>query len=57
MASGSRIRTWIFFYLISLVGLLWATFLAAMGGWFWVSIWIVLAIVGSNILVLVLRFR
>jgi Flp pilus assembly protein TadB len=55
--SGSRLRTWIFFYLICLVGLLWATFLVATGIWFWVSVWIVLAIVGTNIIVLVLRFR
>jgi len=47
----------LFFWLISLVGLLWSTFLIAEGVWFWVSVWLVLAIVGSNILVLILRFR
>ncbi|MDD1654634.1 MAG: hypothetical protein LUO91_02870 [Methanomicrobiales archaeon] len=57
MGSGSRIRNWLMFYLICLVGLLWATFLLAMGGWFWVSIWVVLAVVGMNILILILRFR
>jgi hypothetical protein len=57
MGSGSRIRNWLLFYLISLVGLLWATFLMASGGWFWVSIWTVLAVVGTNIIILLLRFR
>ena len=51
------LRTWLFFWLISLVGLLWATFLLAQGIWFWVSVWLVLAIVGSNILVMLMRFR
>jgi hypothetical protein len=51
------LRTLLFFWLISLVGLLWATFLLAEGVWFWVSVWLVLAIVGSNLLVLILRFR
>jgi hypothetical protein len=51
------LRTLLFFWLISLVGLLWATFLLGEGVWFWVSLWLVLAIVGSNLLVLILRFR
>jgi hypothetical protein len=49
------VRPWLFFWLISLVGLLWATFLLAQGIWFWVSVWLVLAIVGSNILVMLMR--
>lgn len=57
MDTAARIRNWILFYLISLVGLLWATFLMASGGWFWVSIWTVLAVVGTNIIILLLRFR
>jgi len=52
--TGS-LRTWLFFWLISLVGLLWSTFLLAQGVWFWVSVWLVLAIVGSNVLVMVMR--
>jgi hypothetical protein len=55
--SMRSLRTLLFFWLISLVGLLWSTFLLAEGVWFWVSLWLVLAIVGSNILVLILRFR
>ncbi|HVP25926.1 MAG TPA: hypothetical protein VMS81_08085 [Methanomicrobiales archaeon] len=57
MVAISSLRTLLFFWLISLVGLLWATFLLAQGTWFWVSAWLVLAIVGSNMLVLLLRFR
>jgi hypothetical protein len=53
----SDLRTWLFFWLISLVGLLWATFLLAQGVWFWVSAWLVLAIVGSNILVMLMKFN
>lgn len=57
MVSIRSLRMMLFFWLNSLVGLLWATFLIAEGVWFWVSLWLVLAIVGSNILVLILRFR
>ncbi|MDD1656340.1 MAG: hypothetical protein LUO87_03070 [Methanomicrobiales archaeon] len=57
METGSRIRTWIFFYLICLTGLLWATFLVATGVWFWVSVWIILAYVGSTLIVLIMRFQ
>ena len=56
VVSIGSLRTWLFFWLISLVGLLWATFLLAQGVWFWVSVWLVLAIVGTNILVLLMRF-
>ncbi len=51
------LRTLTFLWLISLTGLLWAVFLLAQGGWLWMSIWIVISIVGSNILVLIMRFR
>lgn len=50
------LRSWIFLWLISSAGLLWSTFLLAQGGWLWVSVWLVLAILGSNILVFLMRF-
>jgi len=50
------LRPWIFLWLISSAGLLWSTFLLAHGGWLWVSVWLVLAILGSNILVILMRF-
>ena len=42
------IRTWIMFYLISFVGLLWATFLSVQGVMLWVSLFLVIVIVGIN---------
>jgi len=42
------LRTWIIFYLISFVVLLWAAFLSAQGVMFWVSLLLVIAIVGIN---------
>ncbi len=42
------IRTWIFFYLISFVVLLWAAFLSAEGVMLWVSLLLVIIIVGVN---------
>jgi len=41
-------RTWIMFYLISFVGLLWATFLSVQGVMLWVSLFLVIVIVGIN---------
>ncbi|HMA04973.1 MAG TPA: hypothetical protein VKO45_03515 [Methanomicrobiales archaeon] len=55
--SIGSLRTWLFMWLISLTGLLWATFLLAQGVWLWVSAWLIIAIVGSNLLVMLLRFR
>jgi Na+/H+ antiporter NhaB len=42
------LRTWIIFYLLSFVVLLWAAFLSAQGVMFWVSLLLVIAIVGVN---------
>ena len=42
------LQTWIIFYLISFVVLLWAAFLSAQGVMFWVSLLLVIAIVGVN---------
>ena len=42
------IRTWIMFYLISFVGLLWATFLSVQGVMLWVSLFLVIVIVGIH---------
>jgi len=43
-----NIRTWIMLYLISFVGLLWATFLSVQGFMLWVSLFLVIVIVGIN---------
>jgi hypothetical protein len=42
------IRTWIMFYLISFVGLLWATFLSVQGVMLWVSMFLVIVIIGIH---------
>ncbi|HEX3001408.1 MAG TPA: hypothetical protein VHN82_03410 [Methanoregula sp.] len=42
------IRTWVVFYLISFVVLLWAAFLSSQGVMLWVSLLLVLIIIGLN---------
>ena len=42
------LRTWIIFYLISFVVLLWAAFLSAQGVMLWVSLLLVIIIIGVN---------
>jgi cytochrome c biogenesis protein CcdA len=42
------LRTWIVFYLISFVVLLWAAFLSSQGVMLWVSLLLVIIIVGLN---------
>lgn len=44
------LRTWVVFYLISFVVLLWAAFLSAQGVMLWVSLLLVLIIIGLNIM-------
>ena len=43
-----ELRTWIMFYLISFVGILWATFLSVQGVMIWVSMFIVIVIIGIH---------
>ncbi|MDD1662175.1 MAG: PKD domain-containing protein, partial [Methanomicrobiales archaeon] len=52
----ARNRTWITLYLISLTGLLWALFLSASGGPLWESAWILITVIGLNLIVHILRF-
>lgn len=42
------LRTWIVFYLISFVVLLWAAFLSSQGVMLWVSLLLVIIIIGLN---------
>lgn len=42
------IRTWVVFYLISFVVLLWAAFLSSQGVMLWVSLLLVILIIGVN---------
>ncbi len=43
-----ELRTWIMLYLISFVGLLWATFLSVQGVMLWVSMFLVIIIIGIH---------
>jgi Flp pilus assembly protein TadB len=42
------LQTWIIFYLISFVVLLWAAFLSAQGIMLWVSFFLVIVVIGVN---------
>lgn len=42
------LRMWIIFYLISFVMLLWAAFLSAQGTMLWVSLFLVIVVIGIN---------
>jgi len=42
------LRTWVIFYLISFVVLLWAAFLTINGFMLWVSLMLVLVVIGIN---------
>jgi uncharacterized BrkB/YihY/UPF0761 family membrane protein len=51
------IQTWIVFYLISFVVLLWAAFLSAQGVMLWVSLMLVIVIVGVNFYVVFTQIK
>lgn len=44
-----RLRTWVFFYLICFVALLWALFLKVQGIWLWESLFLVIVSCGSSL--------
>lgn len=51
------LQTWIVFYLISFVVLLWAAFLSAQGVMLWVSLMLVIVIVGVNFYVVYTQIK
>ena len=51
------LRTWTVFYLISFVVLLWAAFLSAQGIMLWVSLMLVIVIIGVNFYVVLIQIR
>ncbi|MDP2797765.1 MAG: hypothetical protein Q8N94_09680 [Methanoregula sp.] len=51
------LQTWIIFYLISFVVLLWAAFLSAQGIMLWVSLMLVIVIVGVNFYVVFIQIK
>lgn len=51
------LQTWIIFYLISFVLLLWAAFLSAQGVMLWVSFFLVVVVVGVNFWVVYMEVK
>jgi len=51
------LQTWIVFYLISFVVLLWAAFLSAQGIMLWVSLTLVIVIIGVNFYVVFVQIK
>lgn len=51
------IRTWIIFFLISFVVLLWALFLSVSGAMLWVSLMLVIIVTGINFGILIGEVR
>ena len=51
------LQTWIIFYLLSFVVLLWAAFLSANGVMLWVSLMLVIVIIGVNFYVVLIQIR
>ena len=52
-----NVRTWIFFYLICFVALLWAVFLLAQGTMLWVGLTIVIVVIGFNFILVSSELR
>jgi len=52
-----NVRTWVFFYLICFVGLLWAVFLLTQGMMLWVGLTLVLIVVGFNFILVATEMR
>jgi predicted membrane protein len=52
-----NVRTWIFFYLICFVALLWAVFLLIQGMMLWVGLTLVLIVVGFNFILVASEMR
>ena len=52
-----NVRTWVFFYLICFVALLWAVFLLTQGMMLWVGLTLVLIVVGFNFILVATEMR
>jgi len=52
-----NVRTWVFFYLICFVALLWAVFLLTQGMMLWVGLTLVLVVVGFNFILVATEMR
>ena len=52
-----NVRTWVFFYLICFVALLWAVFLLTQGMMLWLGLTLVLIIVGFNFILVATELK
>lgn len=52
-----NIRTWVAFYLIAFVVLLWALFLTATGMMIWIGLMLVIIIIGINCMIIIGELR
>jgi hypothetical protein len=52
-----NVRTWVFFYLICFVALLWAVFLLTQGMMLWVGLTLVLIVVGFNFILVATEMK
>ena len=52
-----NIRTWVAFYLIAFVVLLWALFLTATGMMMWIGLMLVIIIIGINCMIIIGELR
>jgi hypothetical protein len=52
-----NVRTWVFFYLICFVALLWAVFLLTQGMMLWIGLTLVLIVVGFNFILVSSEMR
>ncbi|MEN6610799.1 MAG: hypothetical protein ABFC24_08145 [Methanoregulaceae archaeon] len=51
------LRTWVIFYLLCFVGLLWAAFLTVEGTMLWVSLTLILVVIGVNVLTIMMEVK
>ncbi len=51
------LRTWIFFYLICFVALLWAVFLLAQGVMLWIGLTLVIVVIGFNFILIATELK
>ena len=56
LARFAPYHSWIYLYLVSLVGITWAAFLATTGGSLTTVVFLVTSVIGLNLIVHVLRF-
>ena len=52
-----NVRTWIFFYLICFVALLWAVFLLAQGVMLWIGLTLVIIVIGFNFILITTELK